>query len=320
MFFKLSPALKMLIIINVVVYFANNLLFGAITIAGAPLKFWIMKYFALIPIGGYMTPSGIEFEFYPWQLITYQFMHGGFPHILFNMFGLWMFSSELEETWGSAKYLVFYLLCGIGAGLLHMLISLFMGSIAPTIGASGSLYGVIIGFAMLNPDRKIMMFPLFIPIPARIFGIGMMVLSIIMGVTSADGVAHFAHFGGALTGLILLKIGEKTPLFRISRKYINFGIPSNENTGDRQRNRRKIDFDRSQNYRVEWTQPSQTQQQTKNEETNNPKRVKLNNLEVAGVKITQEMIDAILDKISTNGYHSLTEQEKYILTEISKLL
>jgi hypothetical protein len=252
-------------------------------------------------------------------------MHGGFTHILFNMFGLWMFGSELEEHWGSAKFLVYYLCAGIGAGVLHMILSVMLGSVAPTIGASGSLYGIIIGFAMLNPDRKIMMFPLFIPIPARIFGIGMMVISMIMGLTSSDGIAHFAHFGGALTGLFLLKFGEATPLFKLSRKHIHFGIPSNEYINDWNKandwnSKKKVIWKKEQNYRVEWADNNAQIQQKTEQQGDKTRRIKLNELEIGGVKITQEMIDAILDKISKTGYQSLTEQEKYILTEVSKLL
>lgn len=318
MFSRITPVLKILLILNITVYFLDSFLFKILIIDGVPLSYWIMKYFALQPIGGFMTTSGMEFLFYPWQLITYQFMHGGFSHLFFNMFALWMFSSELEERWGSAKFLVYYLLSGIGAGLLHMLISSVMGSTAPTIGASGSLYGVIIGYAMLNPERKIMMFPIFIPIPARVFGIGMMIFSVILGVTSSDGVAHFAHFGGALTGLILTKWGEKTPLFKITRKYIKFGLPPmNEYTntwGSYNTGYRRV---QQQQYNNPYNQYNRPQVDV-DHNSNQPKQVKLTEIDVGGIKVTQETIDAILDKISKTGYHSLTEQEKYILTEISK--
>ena len=221
MFFRLTPVLKTLLILNIAIYFLDNILLGMIPISGIPLKYWTMQLFALQPFDAFST----NFTFFPWQLLTYQFMHADFGHLFFNMFALWMFSTELEENWGSAKFLVFYLLSGIGAGLTHLVISPIIGQLAPTIGASGSLYGIILAFAMMNPDRKIMMFPLFIPIPARIFGIGMMILSFIIGLTSQDGVAHFAHFGGALTGLILLRVGEKTTIFRWSRRFLKIGLP-----------------------------------------------------------------------------------------------
>ena len=319
-FIRMTPVQKTLIAANVGVYVLGNVLFSSLVIAGIPMDFLLMKYFALQPFDGYVTMGGIEFNFYPWQLITYQFMHGGFTHLFFNMFGIWMFSAELEEKWGSAKFLAYYLLAGIGAGILHMFISVSMGSIAPTIGASGSLYGIIIGFAMLNPDRKIMMFPLFIPIPARIFGIGMMVISVIMGVSSSDGIAHFAHFGGALTGLLLVKFGERLPFFSLARKYFRFGIPSNEDNNWQNRfggydSERGFSQYTSQSY---YTPTSTSQQEVKT--NSSPKQFNLSELDLGGTKVTQATVDAILDKISKTGYHSLTEQEKYILTEISKRL
>ncbi len=325
MFFRLTPILKVLLITNIAIYFINNLIFGGIVISGIPLHYWIIEIFALQPIHtDIIFSSNVDFGFGIWQLLTYQFLHADFGHLFFNMFALYMFSSELEETWGSAKFLVFYLISGIGAGLLHLLISPILGHSAPTIGASGSLYGVIIAFAMMNPDRKIIMFPLFIPIPARVFGLGMMALSLIIGITSSDGIAHFAHFGGALTGLFLLKFGEKTPLFRLARKYIKFGMQGNDYSGNYRNNIYSSSiFKRKQNkttsdYHVEWSKPNQnttTSYTSARKETPN-----LNNIEVGGVKVTQEKIDTILDKISVSGYQSLTEQEKYILTEISKKL
>lgn len=333
MFFRITPALKILLILNIAIYFINNLLFGGIVVSGIPLRYWVIDIFALQPIyDNYaITNSGIlGFGFGIWQLITYQFLHADFGHLFFNMFALYMFSTELEETWGSGKYLFFYLISGIGAGLLHLLISPLLGQTAPTIGASGSLYGIIIAFAMLNPDRRIIMFPLFIPIPARVFGIGMMAISLIIGLTSQDGIAHFAHFGGALTGILLLKFGERTPIFRFARKYVKFGIPSYEHI-DNSNRRRKINpsgsiFDRkyqssdpNSNYYAHWSNPNKNVQTNVSQPKTYTKSSNvLNNIEIGGVIITQEKIDEILDKISESGYKSLTEQEKYILTEISK--
>jgi hypothetical protein len=163
------------------------------------------------------------------------------------------------------------------------------------------------------------MFPLFIPIPARMFGIGMMIFSAVMGFMSEDGIAHFAHFGGALTGLLLIKFGEKTPLFKIARKYLKFGIPSNEYFGHwQQRNK----FNNKNEFTYHTTVSNFEHQENRNftQQTPPAKSINLNEFEVGGVKITQATIDSILDKIAKSGYQSLTEQEKYILTEISKKL
>ena len=319
-FIRMTPVQKTLIAVNVGIYVLTKLLLSSVIIGGYPLEFLLMKNFALQPIGGFVHPAGIEFSFYPWQLLSYQFMHGSFMHLFFNMFGIWMFSSELEERWGSVKFLTYYLLAGIGAGLLHMFISMSMGNIAPTIGASGSLYGIIIGFALLNPDRKIMMFPLFIPIPARIFGIGMMVVSVLMGLSGSDGIAHFAHFGGALTGLILVKFGERLPFYNLARRYFNFGLPGNERIDSPQNRFGGWDANSRSGFSnfTSYTTTSPFEKEVKSDEK--PKRFNLTEIDLGGTKVTQATVDAILDKISKTGYHSLTEQEKYILTEISKRL
>ena len=326
MFFRLTPVVKILLIINFAVYFAANLLFGSIMVHGASLHYWIIDALALQPIGDSMSQCGFGI----WQLITYQFLHADFGHIFFNMFTLFMFSPELEERWGSVKFLAFYLLAGIGAGLLHMAISPLLGHPAPTIGASGAIYGIIIAFAMSNPDRKIFMFPIFIPIPAKLFGIGMMVLSVLIGISSTDGIAHFAHFGGALTGLLLLKYGEKTPIFKVLRRKLHFGIEGYEfndnnynnyygNFGQQSQKSGYNIFNQfnqqteDQEIKAEWINPNEQKQTTSNKN-------KFDNLEIDGVKISQEMVDKILDKITSDGYQSLTEQEKYIITTISKML
>lgn len=333
MFFRLTPILKVLLISNIFIYILNNLLFEFIFIYGVPLKNWIIDIFALQPI--YNSYSEIGFGI--WQLITYQFLHNDFGHLFFNMFALFMFSFELEKNWGSVKFLTIYLLSGIGAGILHLFVTYLLGQFAPTIGASGSLYGIILAFAMSNPDRKIFMFPIFIPIPAKIFGIGMMVISMVIGITSAggDGIAHFAHFGGALTGLLLYKYGEKTQIFNFLRRKFHFGIAGDENLYnsndnntffrkfERKRSRNTNEYNNFQNitqdeYKVEWINPNNDDELKTTYNTNNYN--KINNLEIDGIKISQETIDNILDKIANDGYKSLTEQEKYILTTITKLL
>ena len=227
MFSKLTPIVKLLIITNVIV-FSFEFLFKGFVIADIPFKIWWMKNFALMPLNGLNVGNGIVFNFEIWQLITYQFLHGDFWHLFFNMFMLWMFGRELEEFWGSAKFVSFYLLCGVGAGLLHMLVSISLGQIAPAVGASGSLYGLFFGFIMFNPDRRLIIFPIFIPLKAKWIGIGLVIISVIGGLNSSDGIAHFAHLGGGIMGVLLVKFGETIPIFNVARRLIKFGIPSNE--------------------------------------------------------------------------------------------
>jgi membrane associated rhomboid family serine protease len=287
---------------------------GGLTIDMLPFKMWIMKWFALMPIGGLPVGYGMTFDFYPWQLITYQFMHGDFWHIFMNMFMLWMFGTELEERWNSKKFVSFYLICGIGAGLLHMLMSIFLGHIAPAIGASGSIYGLFFGFIMLNPDRRLIMFPLFIPIKAKWIGIGMVVISLIGGLSGGDGIAHFAHLGGGLMGFLLVKLLPNKFAFNNNDGYDYISNKKNSvisNILNKKEN--------PQHYSISWDEPKNDSKKSNTSTTYSaPNNYNLKEIYIDGQRISQETIDAIIDKISQSGYASLTEQEKYILTEVSK--
>lgn len=180
------PAVKHLLIVNGIFFVGLN------TPVVSQLLF---QYGALWPIG-----SGL---FQPWQLVSYMFLHAGFAHIFFNLFALWMFGQSIENYWGTKRFTVYYFLTGIGAAILHMFIG---GGGAPTVGASGAVYGILLAFGMMFPDRQIML--LFPPIPMKakyfvaIFG----VIELISGISRANtGVAHFAHLGGMLVGYILIK-------------------------------------------------------------------------------------------------------------------
>ena len=150
------PVIKNLLIINGIIFFfsivAQNIVIGE-----ALLSNIITRYFGLIPF------NNPYWSFYPWQLITYQFLHGGFAHIFFNMLMLWMFGMEIENIMGSRKFLVFYLIAGIGGGLLQILLG---GGGGPIIGASGAVYGVMVAFALFFPDRMIYIYFLF-PVKAK---------------------------------------------------------------------------------------------------------------------------------------------------------
>lgn len=144
-------------------------------------------------------------NFYPWQLVSYAFLHGTFFHLFFNMLGLWMFGAELERVWGGPRYMQILLASTLTAALVQLLVTALMGSMAPTIGASGALYGLLLSFGMLFPDRIIV--PLIPPIPMKakyfvaIFG----GLELFWGYSSHDGVAHFAHLGGMLGAYLLIR-------------------------------------------------------------------------------------------------------------------
>lgn len=152
--------------------------------------------------------------FMPWQVVTYAFMHGSIAHIFFNMMGLWMFGSELERLWGPKRYMQFYAASILAAAGTQLLISLLAGSGNPTVGASGGLFGLLLAFGMLFPNRTIM--PLFPPIPmkAKFFVALYGGIELFLGVTGTQsGVAHFAHLGGMLGGWLMLRYWRGQPPF-----------------------------------------------------------------------------------------------------------
>lgn len=150
-----------------------------------------------------LVPADVFGRFHVWQLATYLFLHGGLFHLMFNMIGLWMFGAELERNWGTRAFLTYYFVTGIGAGLFSWLLALH--SPVPTIGASGAIFGVLLAFGMLFPDRPILLYFL-IPIPARYMVILYAFIEIVaVAGGRQDGVARFAHLGGLLVGFLYLK-------------------------------------------------------------------------------------------------------------------
>jgi len=184
-----TPAVKQLLIVNTAAFVVATLMqaFGM----GEPLR-WLM-----------LTPYAVTHQLALWQLVTYLFLHGGFFHILFNMLTLWMFGGDLERQWGTRRFLFYYFLTGIGAGLCVVLVH--PGSLVPTLGASGAIYGVLLAFGMLFPDRQILFFMIF-PIPAKFF---VMILGAIAFLSAlsmpGDTVSHVAHLGGLVIGFVYLR-------------------------------------------------------------------------------------------------------------------
>jgi membrane associated rhomboid family serine protease len=183
----MPPVTQGLLIANVLIFFV-----------GEQLGPNIIGLFALWPWG-----TGL---FRPWQLITYAFLHGGLTHLAFNMFGLWMFGSELERVWGARRMMNFYGVSVLVAALAQLLVTGLLGAQAPTVGASGGLFGLLIGFAMVFPRRKITPLIPPIPMPAPVFVALYGAVELTLGVTgSASGVAHFAHLGGLLGGWLMMR-------------------------------------------------------------------------------------------------------------------
>ncbi|MBZ0263454.1 rhomboid family intramembrane serine protease [bacterium] len=180
----LSPMVKRLVIINAIVFFIGMIFQANLSYAFGlvPVRFW----------HGWI-----------WQAFTYMFLHGGFGHIFFNMLVLWMFGTPLEYTWGSRKFLTFYLICGVGAGILNALVT--PGSPIPVVGASGAIYGLLLAFGMLFPNQLIYIYFLF-PIRAKFLVIIFGGIELFMAFSNPHShVAHFAHLGGMLFGYLYLK-------------------------------------------------------------------------------------------------------------------
>ena len=216
--FKVLPTVvKNLLIINILLYLATITLtrFNIDLTDSLGLHFFMSSDFRL------------------YQIITYMFMHANFGHMFFNMFALWMFGATLENIWGPKRFLLFYILCGLGAGLMqegvqyieyvtslshYQNVNLGGGQIIPmgqylnymtTGGASGAIYGLLLAFGMMFPNSMIYLYFL-VPIKAKWFVIGYAAIELLTGIFSTgDHVAHFAHLGGMLVGLVILLIWKK---------------------------------------------------------------------------------------------------------------
>lgn len=194
----MPPVVKNLLIINGLAFLAQ-LTFGD----------FLVQWFALWPAG---LPDALPQLFWPWQLVTMAFLHGGFGHIFFNMFGLWMFGMRIENVLGSRRFALFYFTCVLGASLLQLLtisapflFGIGEPAVVPTLGASGGVLGVLAAFGLLYPDERIYVYFLF-PIPAKWFVLGLAALDLYAGYAGTNtGVAHFAHLGGMLAGALLIQ-------------------------------------------------------------------------------------------------------------------
>ena len=298
--FKVLPTVvKNLLIINVLMYLAT------ITLE----RFGI----DLTNILGLHFFKASDFRIY--QFVTYMFMHANFTHLFFNMFALWMFGNTLENLWGSQRFLLYYMVCGLGAGLCQELVQYIeytttlaeyatvnTGSqIIPmadylnmmnTVGASGAIYGLLLAFGMMFPDSRIYLYFL-VPIKAKWFVIGYAVVELLSGLGGHDNVAHFAHLGGMLFGLILILYWKK------------HGVsgPNFDFKGWFQRMKEKFGKDRMKYTRYE---------EVKDEVPRNDGEYNRQRAE------KERNVDAILDKVSKSGYGSLTDEEKEFLFKNSK--
>ena len=284
--FSILPlVVKNLLIINVIFYLAT-------WAADVAWHVDLSDYLGLHYIGAS--------DFRPYQFVTYMFMHGNFAHLFFNMFALWMFGNSIENVWGPKRFLIFYFVCGIGAGLTQELVQYIQLSdivehyqfvsignrsipvndylnMLTTVGASGAVYGILLAFGMMWPNARIYIY-FAIPIKAKWVVIIYGLLELFSGFSSVDNVAHFAHVGGMLFGFLLImywryKMGDWRPKFNIKFK--------------------KDDSQGNGHPMTDWDY--------------NQKRAD-----------DDKRTDEILDKISKGGYDSLTKEEKEFLFKQSK--
>jgi membrane associated rhomboid family serine protease len=167
----------------------------------------------LWPLGPFDAESPGASQFYPWQILTYAFLHGGTLHLALNLYALWLFGVPLELRWGARRFAIFFFACVIGAAVMHLAVAelaLSHGRGAyPVVGASGGVFGLLLAFGMTYPNAELML--LFPPIPVKAlwFAVGYGVVELVAGATGTSaGIAHFAHLGGMLTGYLLLRGGE----------------------------------------------------------------------------------------------------------------
>ena len=243
-------------------------------------------------------------HFHIYQLFTYMFMHGGWDHIFFNMFALWMFGRIIEQVMGQKRFLTYYMVCGIGAGLIQELVQYIHYlslaselSMVPqdqladalnmwnTVGASGAIYGILLAFGMTFPEERMFIIPIPVPIKAKYFVVGYAIIELLSAMLrSNDGVAHMAHLGGMLFGLfMLLHWRHPGGLQKKLRSWWAKRTAPKQKTFHYQRNTKVSD-----------------------EMGYNQQR-----------KSRQEEIDRILAKVKEHGYGSLTEEEKRKLFEAS---
>ena len=219
----ITPGVKLLVLVCSAAFLVQTL---ADILLGPAATSWINHFFGLVPLG---PIPGLRL----WQPFTYIFLHGGLLHLLLNMLWLWMFGRDLDLVWGKRRFLNFFFLCGVGAGLIEMLVKaipMFWGerpSDVPTIGASGAIFGILMANAVLFPDRRVWLFPLPVAIPMRpyVAVIGAIEFFFTLG-AGGDKVAHLCHLGGMLVAYAYLRRGSF--LYRVRNTVTDWKMQRNK--------------------------------------------------------------------------------------------
>jgi membrane associated rhomboid family serine protease len=263
---RLTPGIRVLLISNVVIFFLGWLL--------PELNKYMVIY-------GGLVPQLFIKNFFLWQPVTYMFLHGGFMHIFFNMFALWMFGTELEQQWGTKFFLQYYFISGIGAGILSALIQ--PASQIPIIGASGAIYGLLLAFALMYPNRIVYLNFLF-PIKVKYFVMIFAAIELFASMGGRglqDGVAHLTHLSGMAFGYLYLLLRQQW---------------HKSGRGKTDRPRKKVTFhwgNKTKDYTNKSSKPDK--------------------------KMSEEQeLEELLNKVRSKGYSSLTEKEKDRLLELTE--
>ncbi len=301
MFRQIPPITKNLLIINVLAFFAHVVLKD--------------HGFSMNDTFGLHFIMASDFQFY--QLFTYMFMHANVSHLFFNMFALWMFGCTIERAWGSQRFLAFTLLCGVGAGIFQELaqfVSYAVQGLAAydsvnisgmimsmdsylnqwnTVGFSGAVYGILLGFGMTYPEERIFVFPLPFPIKGKWFVCIYAAIELFSALsTSNDNVAHIAHLGGMVVGFFIIRYWK----YKYEHRY---GSSNFQGWDGYEIKSRQSFFGRVKQWFRDFSENtfrSSSNSSTDSEEEREKKR--------------QKEIDRILDKIKRNGYDSLTDEER----------
>lgn len=297
----MTPAVKWLIVANVGVYFLQLTLFGAENV------------FAALGLYPAQFPSAW------WTIVTYMFVHGGLWHLAFNMLSLWMFGPRIEHLWGARSFVYFYLWCGIGGAIAHMLLEGGAG----LVGASAAVMGVLLAYALRWPDEEVYIFGA-IPMKTRWLVVWLALINLAMGISSTrggSGIGWFAHLGGLAFGWIYLRVSAFGGLDNF-RRWVS-PVPDEPEDAFRaiQRTRQKSrdrDRERERGDHAEGIDEVVAKSNAVAAKAGRPALIP----RASGDESTQpaERLDMVLDKISKHGIESLTSEELRLLEEMSRKL
>ena len=296
---RLTPAVKVILIINVVFYAMTYWITPVVSLGGH--YDWFLNFNALHPIGS----KGFAI----YQYLTYMFMHGGWWHLFFNMWSLMIFGNAVEQQVGTRRFVFYYLLCGVGSAAINQLCT-FLGIIPPAqlVGASGAIYGVMAAAAFFFPNAQLFIIPIPFPIKLKYLVGFYTLVEMYMGITSVDGVAHFAHLGGIIVGIIILLYWKAQAKRQAKR---GNGYWTTSSSGNSNYNKGENAWDKLKNSMSGNRQPKMRVTNVREENYEDHAYNARKHEET-------EEIDRILDKIRKNGYQNLTDKEKSTLFDASK--